>query len=679
MAEGRIDLEVLADAHQYVDEMDKARKATQGLTQTWDQTTKAGDKMASSVVSSANESTAAIKEMEQGATKAGNQSAAAFDKITAASNRTASAQKVVTGAISKTGTATDGTAEGVAAVTSEMNEAEGTARTLAPVLGLIDTRLGAAATAAMDAGEAATFLSTSLKVSKGMLGVIGAALVVAGGTYAFFTSKINKSKEAIEDQQEAIQDTLPLFEKMRLAAIAAAVANGDMLAEDAAKMAAATDARELFGTAIRGATNELNESTQAIAKHIEATRLIEEEEITGSQRAMNIQEEARNKILAEREIQLRNLSIAAGLNLEKVRGLQQAQQDYQSDLIAANKALEANTEGTDDNTEATKTNLEDQTAALDELMVNLQRVYDVRVALNRALDTDRDTEIEAIKDAHSQRLEMIDEIFQADKDAAEAKEAQLQSQMQMTEELEDLEKQRANQARADALQQKQDQLDTFETIAGGFTSMANSRRQIEENRINQEEQNAQAEIARLVEIGEISEAEAEDQLARVQEEAEAERAANLETAKKIHRVEAALALSQIAIQTALNVVEAFPNPITMIAAGVVGAAQAGAVLAQPAPAHMGMIEEGIAPDEVIGSGRKMLTGEAILDRASVQRMGGPEGVRALMNGQQPEQVIAVVTPWKHLDKELGRSARANSRLSRSMRRAATITTGHGGW
>ena len=91
---------------------------------------------------------------------------------------------------------------------------------------------------------------------------------------------------------------------------------------------------------------------------------------------------------------------------------------------------------------------------------------------------------------------------------------------------------------------------------------------------------------------------------------------------------------------------AFPPVLrgAMIAtAGGTGAAQTAVVMAQQPPQpsfHMG----GMAPDEMTA---RVLRGEAVLDRATVRRIGGEEGVRQLSQGTAPQEQIVVIQPFKH--------------------------------
>ena len=116
-----------------------------------------------------------------------------------------------------------------------------------------------------------------------------------------------------------------------------------------------------------------------------------------------------------------------------------------------------------------------------------------------------------------------------------------------------------------------------------------------------------------------------------------------------------MALAEIAMGTAEAVVAAqkLIAPFNAIQSGLAiatGVAQAGVVMSQQMPAfHMG----GMAPDE---ANARVLRGEAILDRATVRRMGGEQGVRNLQQGGSGGAQTVVIQPFKHFgrfSKELG--------------------------
>jgi len=116
-----------------------------------------------------------------------------------------------------------------------------------------------------------------------------------------------------------------------------------------------------------------------------------------------------------------------------------------------------------------------------------------------------------------------------------------------------------------------------------------------------------------------------------------------------------MALAEIAMGTAEAVVAAQKlispfNAIQSALAVATGVAQAGVVMSQQMPSfHMG----GMAPDE---ANARVLRGEAILDRATVRRIGGEQGVRNLQQGGSGSVNTVVIQPFKHFgrfSKELG--------------------------
>ena len=124
--------------------------------------------------------------------------------------------------------------------------------------------------------------------------------------------------------------------------------------------------------------------------------------------------------------------------------------------------------------------------------------------------------------------------------------------------------------------------------------------------------------------------------------------------------------TQVAISKALAELGPVAGPIAAVGLGLAGAAQAATIAAQPAPAHMG---DPLAPDERQVSGRRVLATEAVLDSATTRRMGGEDGLRQAMRGGgggggQPVQVNLT---YKHLDREVARLMRSNSRTRRAVR------------
>jgi len=123
-------------------------------------------------------------------------------------------------------------------------------------------------------------------------------------------------------------------------------------------------------------------------------------------------------------------------------------------------------------------------------------------------------------------------------------------------------------------------------------------------------------------------------------------------AAKVFALRQGAALAETAMNTAKGIVNAlatYPGPGGVVLAsliGATGAAQMATISSQQPPSfHMG----GMANDEM---GARVLRGEAVLDRATVRRIGGEQGVKQLQQGNNGGEVV-VVQPFRHF----GRFAR----------------------
>lgn len=137
---------------------------------------------------------------------------------------------------------------------------------------------------------------------------------------------------------------------------------------------------------------------------------------------------------------------------------------------------------------------------------------------------------------------------------------------------------------------------------------------------------------------------------------------NKEAAMIAFRINQAAALANIAMTTAQKIMEVAPNPFAIAGVSALGALQAGVVATQPAPEfHMGgVIDKGEDTRNIT-----VLTGEAVLDRRTVENLGGDAGINRLQRGKalmQPE--IIVTNPYKHFD----RYAMASSKRGGVMKR-----------
>ena len=143
-------------------------------------------------------------------------------------------------------------------------------------------------------------------------------------------------------------------------------------------------------------------------------------------------------------------------------------------------------------------------------------------------------------------------------------------------------------------------------------------------------------------------------------------------AERLHRLNQTTSVAGIAMKAAEGIMAAtatyIGRPAMMGAAigliSLTAGLQTAAVLAQPPPTFDtgGMIgnTDPARPDEKMV---RAVTGEAILDRATVSRIGGAEGVRALQAGAMAPHVV-VISPWKHL----GRYNRSAAKLTPKTRK-----------
>ena len=134
---------------------------------------------------------------------------------------------------------------------------------------------------------------------------------------------------------------------------------------------------------------------------------------------------------------------------------------------------------------------------------------------------------------------------------------------------------------------------------------------------------------------------------------------NKKAAMVAFRIQQAASLANIAMLTAEKVMAVAPNPLAMTAVGALGALQAGVVLTQSPPEkHMGgVITKGEDTQNIT-----VLDGEAVLDRMTVQRLGGEQGINRLQRGATMDSQVVVMSPFKHFD----RYATANIRRGGSL-------------
>lgn len=143
---------------------------------------------------------------------------------------------------------------------------------------------------------------------------------------------------------------------------------------------------------------------------------------------------------------------------------------------------------------------------------------------------------------------------------------------------------------------------------------------------------------------------------------------NKKAAMAAFRIQQAASLANIAMLTAEKIMAVAPNPFAIAGVTALGGLQAATVLSQSPPEkHMGgMITKGEDTQNVT-----VLTGEAVLDRMTVQRLGGEQGINRLQRGIGMEPQVVVMNPFKHFDRYANASLRRGGSMANIANRKAS--------
>jgi hypothetical protein len=209
--------------------------------------------------------------------------------------------------------------------------------------------------------------------------------------------------------------------------------------------------------------------------------------------------------------------------------------------------------------------------------------------------------------------------------------------------------------------------DSGEMVLETFGSLAETITNINQRKIDTMEANVERETAaidQMVKDGVLSAELAAAQKMKIEEEFSTE----LQAMKmREFRMNQASALGDIAFGLAKAIAQAFVLPPGARGAQIallsgLAAAQTAAVVSQPAPKFDvgGMVGQSDGGSDVVNA--NLLRGEAVLDRATVNRIGGERGVQALQNGGGMGQTV-IIQPFKHIDRyNRAKSKRMSSRV-----------------
>jgi len=333
-------------------------------------------------------------------------------------------------------------------------------------------------------------------------------------------------------------------------------------------------------------------------------------------------------------------------------------------------------------------NVELELQVRDRLTPEYQKQVNAIKELGQAIDAQinsTELQIDALIDAamvrelsveeQQQLLVLADELDQLEKTAAlnrlaEQKELDNIDDETNKKRLEAIKKRAKAEADANA-EALQNQIDSITRVADAGTHFVNVlsgvsdvMTAVHDKQIDEFRDRADSElkaIETMVKSGVMTTTEAAQQREKI-ENSYAQKVSDLKI--KEFRVDQASAVSSIAFETAKAIAQSLTLPpvargAAIAAISATSALQTAAVLAQSPPKFdVGGMVGGTdsAPDVVQAN---LLKGEAVLDRSTVQSLGGAEGVRRLQNQSGQGGAPIIIQPFKHFD----RYSRAVARMT----------------
>jgi len=207
---------------------------------------------------------------------------------------------------------------------------------------------------------------------------------------------------------------------------------------------------------------------------------------------------------------------------------------------------------------------------------------------------------------------------------------------------------------------------TFDSINEAITTV--QQNEIDEMTASVEEQ--QKAIDKMVKDGVMSANEAAHRKASIEKGLQNQ----IQDMKlKEFKRERASSLAQIAFGLAKGIAQSLALPpgvrgATIATLTALAGAQTAAVVAQQPPKFDvgGMVGQSDGGPDVVNA--NLLKGEAVLDRATVDRLGGERGVQALQNGGGVGDRVVIIQPFKHI-----------GRYNRAMTQRMSQRVGSGGY
>jgi hypothetical protein len=369
------------------------------------------------------------------------------------------------------------------------------------------------------------------------------------------------------------------------------------------------------------------------------------------------------------------LALSMASEAEKISGSAKARRDALDNQLELMRAQLTEIEVT------AKT--EEELLALEEAQAELERASIIISEQKRLITRKEKEDLEAINkklDAQSNKQKQLSEIAKVRTDLEKI---QLQS---MLDALPLSQEQFVNETKLGL--QKRDTIDKINEATEATLRQAKTKEEIDAAEEDRKKALRAAEITHELELQKIrdeSERKRQEQLhagtSSILQSMSTVTTASLELLEKsgnknkklvtaLFMAQKVAAIGEIAMNTAKSITAAPAQFGAFAPAAIAGyiataAAQTAIVMSQQPPKfHMGgMIER--TPDE---STIIVKRGEAILDRATVNRLGGEQGVNRLQNGQSITPQVIVMNPYKHYDRFMSDRQRMGLSDARNARR-----------
>jgi hypothetical protein len=380
-----------------------------------------------------------------------------------------------------------------------------------------------------------------------------------------------------------------------------------------------------------------------------------EEELSSLRRARN---SIRNQNDKDSESQTRNHKRQSKENDEKIKQVKQLIEVREDDLDVIQQMIDAQSklqqisselfEGEISDFQKVRNNHQERLDMIDEIILAEQKLRAERTKeLQQALKDGTISE----EEFNQRRMDMFNTFLGTIQNANESR---FRSEEKLQQELLGLQEQSLDEAAEKRMDMMRSIFNEVRNITSGTAGLLI---EIQDNITDHFIQNRDEAIENIMKLEKAGTITAEESAKRREDIEKAYQSKIQNQMMKAFRMKQAAAVASILMDMAMASARAmkdFPFPasvgIAALAAGKAGLELA-AVQSQPPPKFDvgGMVGQSdpLAPDQTQA---QLLTGEAVLDRSTVQRLGGEQGIRDLQNTSGSN--VVVIQPFKHFDRFL---------------------------